>query len=223
MEIRGNRGCLAKESGRLHSKATTYSVNIHTSNCNYNQYIEIIEFIKKGEIKMSFKIYNKKNCVTTHQYEYTFRVTKYGHCTFSKSVLELMGLNGGDKINILNEDGTNNWYITKVKDESGFEICKLSTRLYGFRNILFSDLLLKSLKLTDSASFPICKQHVIIEGTSCFQLKTARPKAKRKKDNISKINITAEVDNEKCAKVIACTNHDANAIANHAANYPDTL
>lgn len=33
----------------------------------------------------------------------------------------------------------------------------------------------------------------------------------------------AEVDNEKCTKVIACTNHDANAIANHTANYPDTL
>ena len=28
---------------------------------------------------------------------------------------------------------------------------------------------------------------------------------------------------EQCAKVIACVNHDANAIASHAANHPDAL
>lgn len=33
----------------------------------------------------------------------------------------------------------------------------------------------------------------------------------------------ARVDGEKCAKVIACVNHDANAIASHAANHPDAL
>lgn len=34
---------------------------------------------------------------------------------------------------------------------------------------------------------------------------------------------SAKVHNEKCAKVIACVNHDANAIASHAFNHPDTL
>lgn len=34
---------------------------------------------------------------------------------------------------------------------------------------------------------------------------------------------TARLDNKKCAKVIACVNHDANAIASHAANHPDAL
>ena len=33
----------------------------------------------------------------------------------------------------------------------------------------------------------------------------------------------AVVNGEKCAKVIACVNHDANAIASHAANHPDAL
>ena len=33
----------------------------------------------------------------------------------------------------------------------------------------------------------------------------------------------ARVDGEMCAKVIACVNHDANAIASHAANHPDAL
>ena len=33
----------------------------------------------------------------------------------------------------------------------------------------------------------------------------------------------ATIDGEKCAKVIACVNHDANAIASHAANHPDAL
>ncbi len=33
----------------------------------------------------------------------------------------------------------------------------------------------------------------------------------------------AEVHGVKCAKVIACVNHDANAIASHAANHPDAL
>ena len=33
----------------------------------------------------------------------------------------------------------------------------------------------------------------------------------------------AKVDGNKCAKVIACVNHDANAIASHAANHPDAL
>jgi len=33
----------------------------------------------------------------------------------------------------------------------------------------------------------------------------------------------ARIDKEKCAKVIACVNHDANAIASHAANHPDAL
>ena len=33
----------------------------------------------------------------------------------------------------------------------------------------------------------------------------------------------AKTDGEKCAKVIACVNHDANAIASHAANHPDAL
>ena len=33
----------------------------------------------------------------------------------------------------------------------------------------------------------------------------------------------AKVDGHKCAKVIACVNHDANAIASHAANHPDAV
>lgn len=33
----------------------------------------------------------------------------------------------------------------------------------------------------------------------------------------------ATIDKEKCAKVIACVNHDPNAIASHAANHPDAL
>lgn len=33
----------------------------------------------------------------------------------------------------------------------------------------------------------------------------------------------ARVNGEKCARVIACVNHDANAIASHEANHPDTL
>ena len=33
----------------------------------------------------------------------------------------------------------------------------------------------------------------------------------------------ARLGGEKCAKVIACVNHDANAIASHAANHPDAL
>jgi DNA (cytosine-5)-methyltransferase 1 len=33
----------------------------------------------------------------------------------------------------------------------------------------------------------------------------------------------AKINGEKCAKVIACVNHDPNAILSHAANHPDTL
>jgi DNA (cytosine-5)-methyltransferase 1 len=33
----------------------------------------------------------------------------------------------------------------------------------------------------------------------------------------------ARINGKKCAKVIACVNHDANAIASHAANHPDAL
>lgn len=34
---------------------------------------------------------------------------------------------------------------------------------------------------------------------------------------------SARLDDKRCAKVIACVNHDANAIASHAANHPDAL
>ena len=34
---------------------------------------------------------------------------------------------------------------------------------------------------------------------------------------------TARLDGEKCAKVIVCVNHDANAIASHASNHPDAM
>lgn len=34
---------------------------------------------------------------------------------------------------------------------------------------------------------------------------------------------TARISEEECAKVVACVNHDANAIASHAANHPDAL
>lgn len=34
---------------------------------------------------------------------------------------------------------------------------------------------------------------------------------------------SAKINGEQCAKVIACVNHDANAIASHAANHPDAL
>ncbi len=34
---------------------------------------------------------------------------------------------------------------------------------------------------------------------------------------------SSRLDNEQCAKVIACVNHDQNAIASHAANHPDAL
>lgn len=33
----------------------------------------------------------------------------------------------------------------------------------------------------------------------------------------------ARLDGHKCAKVIACVNHDTHAIASHAANHPDVL
>lgn len=33
----------------------------------------------------------------------------------------------------------------------------------------------------------------------------------------------ARIKDQKCAKVIACVNHDANAIASHAANHPDAM
>lgn len=33
----------------------------------------------------------------------------------------------------------------------------------------------------------------------------------------------ARLDGEKCADVIACVNHDANAIASHASNHPEAL
>lgn len=33
----------------------------------------------------------------------------------------------------------------------------------------------------------------------------------------------AELNGQACAKVIACVNHDVNAIASHQANHPDTL
>lgn len=34
---------------------------------------------------------------------------------------------------------------------------------------------------------------------------------------------SARINSEQCAKVIACVNHDANAIASHAANHPEAL
>lgn len=34
---------------------------------------------------------------------------------------------------------------------------------------------------------------------------------------------SARLDGEECAKVVACVNHDANAIASHASNHPDAL
>lgn len=34
---------------------------------------------------------------------------------------------------------------------------------------------------------------------------------------------TARLDGEECAKVVACVNHDANAIASHASNHPEAL
>lgn len=34
---------------------------------------------------------------------------------------------------------------------------------------------------------------------------------------------SARINSEQCAKVIACVNHDANAIASHAANHPDAM
>lgn len=34
---------------------------------------------------------------------------------------------------------------------------------------------------------------------------------------------TARLDGEECAKVVACVNHDANAIASHASNHPDAM
>lgn len=34
---------------------------------------------------------------------------------------------------------------------------------------------------------------------------------------------TARLEDEQCAKVIACVNHDANAIASHASNHPDAI
>ncbi|MDE6876546.1 MAG: DNA cytosine methyltransferase, partial [Alistipes sp.] len=33
----------------------------------------------------------------------------------------------------------------------------------------------------------------------------------------------ARIDDRKCAEVIACVNHDANAIASHAANHPHAM
>lgn len=34
---------------------------------------------------------------------------------------------------------------------------------------------------------------------------------------------TARLEGDECAKVVACVNHDANAIASHAANHPDAM
>ena len=34
---------------------------------------------------------------------------------------------------------------------------------------------------------------------------------------------TARLGGDECAKVIACVNHDAKAIASHASNHPDAM
>lgn len=34
---------------------------------------------------------------------------------------------------------------------------------------------------------------------------------------------SARLNGEQCAEVIACVNHDANAIASHSSNHPDAL
>ena len=34
---------------------------------------------------------------------------------------------------------------------------------------------------------------------------------------------TARLDGDRCAEVVACVNHDANAIASHASNHPDAM
>lgn len=37
------------------------------------------------------------------------------------------------------------------------------------------------------------------------------------------VELAKDENGQKIAKVIACVNHDANAIASHAANHPDAL
>lgn len=124
---------------------------------------------------MKLTIYNKENCGIAPKHECTLRVAKRGECMFSATALKLIGLQNGDKVNLANEEGTKNWYITKVKNDSGFEIRRLSSTAYGFRNKVFSVLMLKSLKLEDSASFLICKEPINIDGTLYYQLITTRP------------------------------------------------
>lgn len=34
---------------------------------------------------------------------------------------------------------------------------------------------------------------------------------------------SARINGEQCAKIIACVNHDTNAIASHAANHPEAI
>ena len=34
---------------------------------------------------------------------------------------------------------------------------------------------------------------------------------------------SATINGQRCAEVIACVNHDPNAIASHAANHPDAM
>lgn len=34
---------------------------------------------------------------------------------------------------------------------------------------------------------------------------------------------SARINGEQCAKIIACVNHDTNAIASHAANHPEAM
>lgn len=123
---------------------------------------------------MKLTIYNNENCIVEKLANCLFRVSKRGFCTITSPGLQLMGLQAGDHLVVANEDGTKNWYIRKVDDDTGFELKNISNSI-GFKNTAFNETITSKLKLDGTVGFLICRKPMTIDGEEYYQLITSRP------------------------------------------------
>lgn len=130
---------------------------------------------------MKFNVFNTSNCepsLRKGQAVITFNTG--GNIALTKNAAETLGLKAGDKVALLQDtDNPKDWYLS-VGDAQGFELRKRTENgSVQFNNVSLVDKVLRSLGISNNASFPLVAEPQNLEGGGkVYPIITSRIKAK---------------------------------------------
>lgn len=128
---------------------------------------------------MRLKVYNEANSKSVTIGKRTIRFNrKAGLISLSKAATETIGLKGGDKVVIINdEERPNDWYICKTDDENGFAVrAKAETGSADFNCTSVVKRVFETMDIHDMAvGYVVAPEPEKVDGMELYAIITKNP------------------------------------------------